>query len=98
MVEENSKSYKHGQNGETKVKLLLVELKSLPSNLRYEFLWPSSIYSVIVNADLNESETQKLLGELRLHRKVLKYTVEYIKDINPSLCIHRILERMIINL
>ncbi|KAK4415037.1 hypothetical protein Salat_2610800 [Sesamum alatum] len=38
-----------------------VELKPLPSTLRYEFLEPNSTYPVIVNAKLNESETSQLL-------------------------------------
>ena len=37
-----------------------VELKTLPSNLRYEFLGPNSTYPVIVNASLDEDETKKI--------------------------------------
>jgi len=35
---------------------LEVELKPLPSSLRYEFLGPNSTYPVIVNASLNASQ------------------------------------------
>jgi len=41
-----------------------VELKPLPSNLRYEFLGPNFTYPVIVNASLDEGETEKLLSVL----------------------------------
>ncbi|XP_020259116.1 uncharacterized protein LOC109835559 [Asparagus officinalis] len=41
-----------------------VELKPLPSSLRHEFLGPDSTYPVIVNACLNENETDKLLRTL----------------------------------
>jgi len=46
-----------------------VELKPLPSNLRYEFLGPNSTYPVIVNASLNEVETEKLLYVLKKYPK-----------------------------
>ena len=41
-----------------------VELKPLPSTLRYEFLGPNSTYPVIINANLNSAESEKLLKEL----------------------------------
>jgi len=68
-----------------------VELKPLPPNLRCEFLGPNSTYPVIVNANLNERETEKLLNILKKYPKAIGYTIEDIKGINPSLCIHRIL-------
>ncbi|XP_039687886.1 uncharacterized protein [Medicago truncatula] len=68
-----------------------VELKPLPSNLRYEFLGPNSTYPVIVNASLDEVETEKLLYVLKKYPKAIGYTIDDIKGINPSLCMHRIL-------
>jgi len=68
-----------------------VELKPLPPNLRYEFLGPKSTYPVIVNASLNEGETEKLLYVLKKYPKAIGYTIDDIKGINPSLCMHRIL-------
>lgn len=68
-----------------------VELKTLPSNLRYEFLGPNSTYPVIVNASLDEVETEKLLYVLKKYPKAIGYTIDDIKGINPSLCMHRIL-------
>ncbi|XP_039128895.1 uncharacterized protein LOC120265028 [Dioscorea cayenensis subsp. rotundata] len=41
-----------------------VELKPLPSILRYEFLGPNSTYPVIANANLSKVEIEKLLREL----------------------------------
>ena len=70
---------------------LQLELKPLPPNLKYEFLGPNSTYPVIINAQLNEFETKRLLDELRLHRKAIGYTIDDIKGISPSLCMHRIL-------
>jgi len=68
-----------------------VELKPLPSNLRYEFLGPNSTYPVIVNASLDEDETKKLLSVLKKYPKVIGYTIDDIKGLNPSLCMHMIL-------
>jgi len=68
-----------------------VELKPLPSNLRYEFLGPNSTYPVFVNASLDEGETKKLLSVLKKYPKAIVYTIDDIKGLNPSLCMHRIL-------
>ena len=78
------------QKKEVGKKFPSVELKPLPSNLRYEFLGPSSTFPVIVNALLNEVETSKLLNVLRMHRKSLGYTIDDLKGISPMLCMHRI--------
>ncbi|XP_013745801.1 uncharacterized protein LOC106448465 [Brassica napus] len=48
-----------------------IELKSFPAGLRYAFLGPNSTYPVIVNSELNNVETAKLLCELRKCRKIL---------------------------
>ncbi|XP_020266173.1 uncharacterized protein LOC109841631 [Asparagus officinalis] len=71
-------------------KVRKVELQPLPSSLRYEFLGPNSTYPVIVNACLNENETDKLLRTLRMHHKVIGYTMDDIKGINQSICMHSI--------
>ncbi|CAM8944452.1 unnamed protein product [Rhodiola kirilowii] len=66
------------------------ELKPLPSNLRYEFLGSNSTHPVIVGAILNENETSKLLHVLKNNRKALGYSIDDLKGISPSLCMHRI--------
>ena len=69
----------------------LVELKPLPSSLRYEFLGPKSTCPVIVNANLNATQIDSLLRVLRKHRKAIGYTLDDLKGIHPSLCMHQIL-------
>ena len=61
-----------------------VEIKPLPSSLRYEFLGPNSTYYVIVNASSNASQVDSLLKILRLHYKALGYTLHDLKKIHPS--------------
>jgi len=72
------------------VKAPEVELKPFPSSLRYEFLGPKSTYPVIVNANLNATQIESFLRMLRKHRKAIGYTLDDLKQIHPSLCMHRI--------
>ena len=59
-----------------------VELKPLPPNLRYEYLGEDATYPLIVNSELNKEQTEKLLHELRLHRKAIDYTIDDASDCN----------------
>ncbi|KAL5577892.1 hypothetical protein UlMin_019591 [Ulmus minor] len=68
-----------------------LELKELPSHLRYAFLEESSYYPVIINSSLNDLEEEKLLRVLREHRKAIRWTIDDIKGISPSICMHKIL-------
>ena len=69
-----------------------LELKLLPSHLRYAFLEDSSFYPVIINSSLNDLEEEKLLRVLREHRKAIGLTIDDIKGISPPICMHKILE------
>jgi len=68
-----------------------VELKPLPSSLRYEFLGQKSTYPVIVNSNLNATQIESSLRVLRKHRKAIGYTLDDLKGTHPSLCMHQIL-------
>ncbi|KAL5580118.1 hypothetical protein UlMin_012560 [Ulmus minor] len=48
-----------------------LELKQLPSHLRYAFLEESSFSPIIINSSLNDLEEEKLLRVLREHRKAI---------------------------
>ena len=67
-----------------------LELKTLPKNLRYEFLDTELERPVIVNADLGQIETKKLLHILRKYPTVLGYNISYLKGISPSICMPKI--------
>ena len=94
-LEGDAQAYKELLNEEEPIPLPKeapkVELKPLLPNLRYEFLGPNSTYPIIVNASLNEVETEKLISVLKKYLKAIGYTIDDIKGINPSLCMHRIL-------
>ena len=68
-----------------------LELKSLPSNLRYAFLDQDSTFPVIINRSLSDVEEEKLLRILREHKKALCWTIFDIKGFSPSICTHKIL-------
>ncbi|XP_010481077.1 PREDICTED: uncharacterized protein LOC104759899 [Camelina sativa] len=67
-----------------------IELKPLPKGLRYAFLGKNSTYPVIINEELSEHETVTLLGELKKFRRAIGYSLDDIKGISETLCMHRI--------
>ena len=66
-----------------------VELKQLPTGLKYAFLYDNS-YSVVVNANLTSGELTLLLNKLCKYRKAIGYTLDDIPGISPDLCMRRI--------
>ncbi|CAM8965993.1 unnamed protein product [Rhodiola kirilowii] len=67
-----------------------IELKTLPTSLRYEFLGPNSTLPIIVNASLNTNETLRLLDVVREHKDAIGYSIDDLKGISPNLCMHTI--------
>ena len=66
-------------------------LKELPSHLKYEFLEPEKRKPVIISAALTEAEKQKLLVVLRKYKEAIAWSIEDLKGISPSICMHKIL-------
>ena len=66
-------------------------LKELPSNLKYAFLDPEKAKPVIISAALIEDEEQKLLKILKKYKEAIAWSIEDLKGINPSICMHKIL-------
>ena len=66
-------------------------LKELPSHLKYEFLEPEKRKPVIISAALTEVEEQKLLEILRRYKEAIAWSIEDLKGISPSICMHKIL-------
>ncbi|XP_022560075.1 uncharacterized protein LOC111206903 [Brassica napus] len=73
----------------SKEKAPKVELKPLPSGLKYAFLYDQS-YLVIVKANLTSGELVLLLNKQRKHRKTIGYSLDEIPGVSPDLCMHRI--------
>ncbi|KAL5554123.1 hypothetical protein UlMin_041524 [Ulmus minor] len=68
-----------------------LELKPLPSHLRYAYLGEVSTLPVIISAQLSETQEGKLLKVLRKFKKAIGWTLADIKGISPSFCMHKIL-------
>ena len=66
-------------------------LKELPSHLKYEFLEPEKRKPVIISAALTEAGEQKLLVILRKYKEAIALSIEDLKGISPSICMHKIL-------
>ena len=66
-------------------------LKEFPSHLKYEFLEPEKRKPVIISAALTEAEEQKLLEILRKYKEAIAWSIEDLKGISPSICMHKIL-------
>ena len=66
-------------------------LKELPSHLKYAFLEPEKRKPVIILAALTEAEEQKLLEILRKYKEAISWSIEDLKGISPSICMHKIL-------
>ncbi|CAN6704003.1 unnamed protein product [Malus baccata var. baccata] len=66
-----------------------LELKLLPSHLKYAHLGVNETLPVIIAADLNDTEEDKLLRVLRKYQDALGWTLADIKGISPALCMHR---------
>ena len=68
-----------------------LELKPLPSNLRYAFLNSNYEFSFIVNSSLSNIDINALRDVLLSHKNALGYSISDLKCISPKLCMHRIL-------
>jgi hypothetical protein len=67
-----------------------IELKPLPPGLRYAFLHNDSESPVIINNQLTQEETHRLITVLERHRSAFGYSLQDLKGISPALCTHRV--------
>ena len=68
----------------------IIELKPLPSSLRYAFLNNDQDSPVIISNKLSQEESLRLLTVLEKHRYAFGYSLQDLKGISPALCTHRI--------
>ena len=67
-----------------------LELKLLPSHLKYAFLGAEETFPVIISSSLESDQENKLLEILRTHKTAIGWTIADIKGISPLICTHRI--------
>ena len=88
-IENSCSNEKKATKQETSAEGLI--LKELPSHLKYAFLEPEKTKPIIIFAALTENEEQKLLKILRKYKEAIAWSIEDLKGIGPSICMHKIL-------
>ncbi|CAN6552321.1 unnamed protein product [Malus baccata var. baccata] len=68
-----------------------LELKPLPSHLKYVFLGEDQTLPIIISSSLTAQEEDKLIRVLKEHKSAIGWTLADIKGISPTMCMHRIL-------
>ena len=66
-------------------------LKEFPSHLKYVYLELPRNKPVIISSRISDAEEQRLLEILRKHKESIAWSIEDLKGINPSICMHKIL-------
>ena len=69
---------------------LTLELKTLPSTLKYAFLDEEKAKLVIISSMLDTKQEEQLLEVLRKNKQPIGWTLTDLKGLDPSLCTHRI--------
>ena len=67
-----------------------LELKTLPSTLKYAFLDKNKVKPIIISSKLDEKQEEQLLEVLRRNEEVIGWTLMDLKGLDPSLCTHHI--------
>ncbi|KAL5725417.1 hypothetical protein ACHQM5_008564 [Ranunculus cassubicifolius] len=60
-----------------------LELKPLPSELKYAFLGEADTFHVVISSSLDANQEERLLAVLRNHRDAIGWTIADIKGISP---------------
>ncbi|XP_071739521.1 uncharacterized protein [Rutidosis leptorrhynchoides] len=67
-----------------------LELKPLPSHLKYAFLGTDGTLPVIIASDLTGVQEKALMEVLHKYKAVVGWMIADLKGISPSVCMHRI--------
>ena len=68
----------------------ILELKPLPSHLKYIFLGENETLPAIISSSLTAQEEEKLMRVLKEFKSALGWTLADIKGISPTTCMHHI--------
>ena len=82
---------KRKQKKQKKKKSEGLTLKELARHLKYAFLEPEKEKLIIISAALTVHEEQKLLEILRKYKEAIAWSIEDLKGISHSICMHKIL-------
>ena len=65
-----------------------LELKTLPSTLKYAFLGEEKAKPVFISSKLDIKQEEQLLEVLRKNKEAIGWTLTDLKGLDPSLCTH----------
>ncbi|XP_015970152.1 uncharacterized protein LOC107493595 [Arachis duranensis] len=68
-----------------------LELKALPTTLKYAYLGENKSYPVIINSALSQEQEEELLQVLRRHKDAIGWTLADLMGISSAICMHKIL-------
>ncbi|CAN6720941.1 unnamed protein product [Malus baccata var. baccata] len=68
----------------------ILDLKPLPSHLKYIFLGKNETLPAIISSSLTAQEEEKLVRVLKEFKSALGWTLADIKGISPTTCMHHI--------
>ena len=88
-AEKSSSSEEKGQEVEKSYEGLI--LKELPKHLKYAFLRAERAQPIVIATNLTIENEQKLIRILRKYKEAIAWSVEDLKEISPSICMHKIL-------
>ena len=66
-------------------------LKEFPSHLKYAYLELPKSKPIIIFARLSDDEEKKLLKILKNYQELIAWSIDKLKGISPSICMHKIL-------
>ena len=67
-----------------------LDLKPLPTTLKYVFLGNNETLPVIISSQLSCEQEEKVIRVLSEHKRAIGWSVADLKGIAPSICMHRI--------
>ncbi|CAN6547255.1 unnamed protein product [Malus baccata var. baccata] len=73
------------------IQALVLELKLLPSHLKYAYLKDKETLPVIISSTLTTLEEEKLIRVLKKHKTAIGWTLADIRGFSPTTCMHHIL-------
>ena len=72
------------------IKAPTLDLKPLPSELKYVYLGRDETYPVVISSHLDEEQESRLIATLLEHKSAIGWSIADLKGIDPLICTHRI--------
>ncbi|CAN6557395.1 unnamed protein product [Malus baccata var. baccata] len=90
IIDYLAQGYLEDLNNDALEKAPILDLKPLPSHLKYIFLGENKTLPAIISSSLTTQEEEKLVCVLKEFKSALGWTLADIKGISPTTCMHRI--------